>query len=308
MSRVVEAPGTVWEQQRERAAIFWLRLLAWIGRRLGRPAARLILYPITLYYLLTAGAPRRASRQFLQRALGRPATLADVARHIHAFASVVLDRLFAILGRTGPLEVKRYRSQETYRALYPERGGCLLFTAHLGSFEVLRAEAAAQGPIKVLLDREHAAKITRVLTTVNPALASSIIDTSPRGPGTALAVQQALDENLRVGIMVDRARAGEETVRVPFFGQPAAFPLGPWRLAAALQARIVLVFGLYRGGKRYDAHFELFSEGLKIPRAQRAAELQLCVQRYAQRLEHYARQAPYNWFNFYNFWNEASQH
>jgi predicted LPLAT superfamily acyltransferase len=25
-------------------------------------------------------------------------------------------------------------------------------------------------------------------------------------------------------------------------------------------------------------------------------------QRYADRLEHYCRVAPYNWFNFYDFW------
>jgi len=27
------------------------------------------------------------------------------------------------------------------------------------------------------------------------------------------------------------------------------------------------------------------------------------MQRYVARLEHYARLAPYNWFNFYSFWD-----
>jgi predicted LPLAT superfamily acyltransferase len=26
------------------------------------------------------------------------------------------------------------------------------------------------------------------------------------------------------------------------------------------------------------------------------------MQRYADRLEHYCRLAPYNWFNFHDFW------
>jgi len=26
------------------------------------------------------------------------------------------------------------------------------------------------------------------------------------------------------------------------------------------------------------------------------------LRRYAERLEHYCRIAPYNWFNFYDFW------
>jgi Predicted acyltransferase len=26
------------------------------------------------------------------------------------------------------------------------------------------------------------------------------------------------------------------------------------------------------------------------------------MRRYAARLEHYCREAPFNWFNFYDFW------
>jgi predicted LPLAT superfamily acyltransferase len=29
------------------------------------------------------------------------------------------------------------------------------------------------------------------------------------------------------------------------------------------------------------------------------------VERYAARVEHHCRTAPYNWFNFYDFWNAA---
>ena len=68
---------------------------------------------------------------------------------------------------------------------------------------------------------------------------------------------------------------------------------------------IVLCFGMYRGGSRYDLYFESFSEGLALPRRGAAAELRCVVQRYAARLEHHVRQDPYNWFNWYDFWNSA---
>jgi len=44
-----------------------------------------------------------------------------------------------------------------------------------------------------------------------------------------------------------------------------------------------------------------------LDRDRRAADIQLWMQRYAERLEYYAHLAPYNWFNFYPFWIEAKK-
>src|SRR3546814_13407811 len=84
----------------------------------------------------------------------------------------------------------------------------------------------------------------------------------------------------------------------------ARFPVAPWMIAAVLKLPVSLAFGLYRGGNRYDLVFETFEDqGLDLPRAQRATRMAAPIQRYAARLEHHARQAPYQWFDFYNFWN-----
>src|SRR3546814_1076016 len=79
-------------------------------------------------------------------------------------------------------------------------------------------------------------------------------------------------------------------------------------IAAVLKLPVSLAFGLYRGGNHYDLVFETFEDqGLDLPRAQRATRMAALIQRYAARLEHHARQAPYNWFNFYDFWNAHEQ-
>ena len=64
----------------------------------------------------------------------------------------------------------------------------------------------------------------------------------------------------------------------------------------------MLCFGIYRGGKRYDLHFEPFADEITLPRGQREEALQQVMQRFADRLADHARSAPYNWFNFYDFW------
>jgi len=41
-----------------------------------------------------------------------------------------------------------------------------------------------------------------------------------------------------------------------------------------------------------------------VHRAEQATALERMIERYAQRLESYARRDPWNWFNFYDFWRQ----
>jgi predicted LPLAT superfamily acyltransferase len=100
----------------------------------------------------------------------------------------------------------------------------------------------------------------------------------------------------------DRALTDAGQVRVNFLGEEAAFPTAPFRIAAMLGRPVVLMLGIYRGGNRYDLCFERLVESPHLERASRDQTVREWAQRYAQRLEHYCRQAPYNWFNFYDFW------
>ena len=89
-------------------------------------------------------------------------------------------------------------------------------------------------------------------------------------------------------------------------GAPAQFPEGPFRLALVLGVPVVLFFGLYQGGGRYRIFLEVLPESPAARREQRSPAA-LGVEGYVRRLEHYARAAPYNWFNFYDFWGEGLQ-
>jgi predicted LPLAT superfamily acyltransferase len=77
------------------------------------------------------------------------------------------------------------------------------------------------------------------------------------------------------------------------------------RMAAVLRQRVFFMAGLYRGGNRYDVIFEELADFTHAAggRGERAALVEAAIARYAARLEHYARQAPDNWFNFHDFWS-----
>ncbi|HZP11207.1 MAG TPA: hypothetical protein VFB36_02165 [Nevskiaceae bacterium] len=295
-----------WEELRERGNLFWLLLLLLVSRLLGRAVARLVLVFVVGYFLIGARQAYRASQKFLARALGRAPTMGDSYRHFYAFAATALDRFFVMGGKGKKLQIEVDRPPEVHRAA--AKSGCLVMVSHLGSFEVMRVPGitARERPLKILLDRAHGPTFTKVLERINPQLAQSVIDASERGPTLALKLREALESQALVCLMADRVREGERAIPVQFFGKTAMLPAGPWLLAAALKAPVILAFGVYRGGARYELHFELFAEHLDVPRQDRDAAIAALAQRYAERLEHYARSAPYNWFNFYDFWNDAS--
>jgi predicted LPLAT superfamily acyltransferase len=131
-----------------------------------------------------------------------------------------------------------------------------------------------------------------------------VIDSSQDGTSITLAVAEACGRGALVALLADRGRQHEVLHHAPFLGRPAPFPIGPWLLAHALQAPVMLCFGLYLGGNRYRLIFEPMAERIVIPRSARASALDALITNYAARLEHYARLAPTNWFNFYDFWQQ----
>ncbi|MBS0571029.1 MAG: acyltransferase [Proteobacteria bacterium] len=293
-----------WSERREGGGRLALWLIRAIGLHLGRTAARALLYPITLYFCIRRGPERRASRAFLTRALERPAGIRDVLKHIHCYAATILDRVFLLARGTHGFAIAVHGLEQLEGRLAPGRG-VILLGAHIGSFEALRvlAEARPDLKLRMVMDRGQTPALTQLLHALNPAVAGMVIDAGGDGNAIVLAIRDAAAAGALVGLLGDRARPGEATRTARFFGAPAQFPVAPHRIAAALELPVVLAFGLYRGGNRYEIHFEGFSAGEPLPRAERQAILDALVQRYAARLEYYVRPDPYNWFNFYDFWD-----
>jgi predicted LPLAT superfamily acyltransferase len=291
-----------WMALHERGTPASLQTIAWIALRLGRTLARLLLYPITLYFLLTAGAARHASHEFLRHAQRRSIYWWHVFHHFHCFAATILDRLYLLRGEFERFDVAIHGKELLQRQL--ETGnGCILLGSHLGSFEVLRTLGVIgrSFPLKVLMDTEHNENITQLFDTLNPAIAGTVI--APDRPDTLIRVRESLDAGCFVGMLGDRVFGADKTTQCKFLGMPATFPAGPVVLAAMMHCPLILFFGLYRGGNRYDIYFEQLSNDIVLDREHRVEAIQGWMQRYVSRLEYYARMAPYNWFNFYSFWD-----
>jgi predicted LPLAT superfamily acyltransferase len=293
-----------WLRQRERANAVSLRLLVRLALLLGRPAGRMLLFPVCLYFLIFSVRARAASRQYLRKVLGRPPGLADLFRHYYSFATVALDRMFLLRDRFDQFDVRVHGEDILLEAM--ARGeSCFLLGAHFGSFEVLRALGRDRGARVTLVMFEHGnPNINALAKAINPELDTAVIGLG--SPDSMLKLHGRLECGEWVGFLGDRGLHDRGRVRVPFLGEQASFPTAPFRIAAMFGRPVVLMLGFHRGGNRYDLCFERLVNLPRLERATRDEAIRQWVERYAQRLEHYCRLAPYNWFNFYDFWADTT--
>ncbi|MFA6229225.1 MAG: acyltransferase [Rhodanobacter sp.] len=295
-----------WQSRPEGGGRFAIWLIRAIALHGGRPLARVCLYPITLYFYLRRGPERRASAHYLQRVFGRPATTWQVLRHIHAFAATILDRVFLLAHGEQPFAIET-EGLELLDQRIAMGKGVLLFGSHQGSFEALRAVGARRPnmPLRVVLDKQKTPAMTELLEALAPEVGACVIDAAQDGTSIALAMAEACHKGSVVAMLADRGR-GHETLRhAELLGSPAPFPISPWLLAHTLKVPVVLCFGLYLGGNRYRLIFEPLCDRVEVPRHNRGPALDALIASYARRLEHYIHVAPYNWFNFYDFWQDT---
>ncbi|MEP7303096.1 MAG: acyl-CoA synthetase [Caldimonas sp.] len=304
-------PAAGWTGQRERSTLTGQRAMRWIALAAGRRLSRALLHPILVYFVLAGREQRRHSRRYLDRALGRRATWRDVYRHFHAFAATVLDRVYLLRERFDEFEVEA-SGVEAIMLPVGRGEGVLACGAHLGSFEALRMIGHDKGlRVAMIMYEDNARLINDTLAAIAP---NAKLHTIALGRVDAmLTLRRWLDDGGVAGMLADRTLPGpahrSKSVVLPFLGAPARFADGPFRLAAMLRRKLVFMTGLYRGGRRYELRFAELADFSATPPsaspAERDAAIRAALVQYVATLESLCREAPYNWFNFYDFWGDA---
>jgi predicted LPLAT superfamily acyltransferase len=222
-----------------------------------------------------------------------------------SFASTIHDRVYLLNEQYDLFDISLEGADSVKQCI--DRGeGIFLMGAHMGSFEIVRAIGLRQPGFKVAMAmyEDNARKINSTLATINPRLAPDII---PLGMiDSMLQVQARLEHGTCVGVLGDRAIGGEAVHRVRFLGAPARFPTSAMRVAAILRRPVIFMTGLYRGTNRYHVVFEELADFRQTELADREAAVQTAIERYAALLERFCTSDPYNWFNFFDFWQEPA--
>ena len=298
---VARTRAAPWVTSRERGSLRLLRVMSWISLHWGRRASRLLLYAIAGYFFCFAPSARTHARAYLRRVLGREPTARDRFRHLLWFATTIHDRVYLVNGRFDLFEISIEGGEHIAEAV-DTGSGAFLMGSHLGSFEAIHSVGRRQpGPqVAMAMYEENARKIGRLLSALNPQAIPEVIALGHMD--AMLRIREALDRGRFVGVLADRTLGAEPTRTVMFLGTPARFPTGPMRAAAIMRRKVIFMAGLYCGGNRYRILFESLADFTAIGPNEREAALDAAVDRYAALLEHHCREAPFNWFNFFDFW------
>ncbi len=302
-----------WAEIGESTFVVGIWLLYWVHRLMGRWPFRVCIYPVVAIHWWMRPLVRKSSLQYFQRlqahtgALGSDPDWRDGIRHLALFAETMLDKLVAASGHY-PLECVKSTGREAVYATAQRGQGGLIITAHMGCLELCRNLEQGHGVLRlnVLVHTQHAEKFNRVLKRLNPSNDLKLIEVTEVGPATAVMLAEKVAAGEFIAIAGDRIPvSASKTVEVQFLGHFAPLPVGPYILAHLLQCPVYML-GCIHEGEGYRLHFKQLAERVHLPRRGRDLALTSYAQLYADALTESLVQSPYDWFNFFPFWDQKA--
>ena len=304
-------PEQHWSQTREVTRTWGIGFLLAVFRFGGRSLFHATLWPVVFCYWLLNGHARRASTLFLSRAFAcrrekRP--LFASLRHFFRFADTILDKILAASGSLSRKDLVVINSE----TLHSSQTGGIIVTSHTGCLELCQVLAHLPNAhrMHVLVHTAHAAKFNTIIARFNPAFQASQIEVTSIGPDTAIRLSEYIERGDLVAIAGDRTAIGSESSLVaPFLGHEAPFPVGPFILSMLLHCPVwsMICTRDPQRKARYKVTFQRLATPDHIPRTKRQEHLQNVVNAWANELSERILESPYDWFNFFDFWNPSKQ-
>lgn len=305
-----------WSEIAERGSLLGIRITALSYRVLGRSLTLPLVYAIVTYFFLTDAPGRRASIAYLRRVRAheggdalfrRMPGLRESFRHYRAFALAIVDRLAIWLGDGSEFQFETHGTDFFDRET-EEKGGALILGAHIGSFDALRYLAAeTRKTVNVVMFTDNAERINRIFRELAPEMEDRMIAVDPNSVQSVFAIRERLRRGEHVAILADRIEVGDRdrTVAVSLLGGVVTLPQAPVIAAGLMHCPVYVVVALRRGAGRYRVFVEPLTDRVHLPRKGRDAAVKEVVESYVRHLERYCLMAPYQWFNFFDYWGDA---
>jgi predicted LPLAT superfamily acyltransferase len=273
-------------------------------RIFGRISAYIALYPIVLSYVIFSSSVRKKSQFYLKHRFPNGHALGYLKHTFHLcimLGKTLIDR--AAMGILGPKEFSvSFEDRQMLLGLLREDTGLVLINAHLGCWQVAMAELQrVKRPVTLLMHRDQGDVDKHYFEQAGMDCPYTIVD--PAGPfGGTLEVLAALQKGHVVSIMGDRIFGNRKNaLSVDFLGEPALFPISPYKIAASAGAPCIFFFTEKTGFRTY--RLRIF-KCMDIPSQTglRDEAYRPYVETFVRAMETYCQDNPYQFFNFFNMW------
>jgi predicted LPLAT superfamily acyltransferase len=286
-----------WQQEKEMSNAFWLTLIIKLALKLPRWSVRLLLHPITFFFLLTAPKKRQVSRHYLARALTQKPRIWHVYKHFFCFSSVLLDKVYFLAQKQALFNVSFSNRAEVVQSL-EQHPAQFFISGHYGSVEALKACYSSQSyTINPVIKLDHNQTIVNLFKALNPEFYENVIPYN--GLETTFKIYETLKGGASIALLADRPIENAPTVSVDFLGDKILLPEGIFEMLLRFPFPANIFFSQYQGGNRYHVHC------IPMPIKKEDTPHTL-AQHFANILEQQCIDSPYNWFNFYTYWVEPN--
>jgi len=312
----VSAPAR-WNEAAEVGTGWALRFGGWFHRTFGRRPSLALAALTACYFALRNRTGRRASARYLARIAATPGGCAvvgatpgwrEVLRHFYEMAICTYDRMVVWGGAIDTMQLEHDGAERIFDVAAAGRGA-LLLGAHVGNLDLLGFVARDYDlKLNIVAYYDNAVRVNSFLETLG-ADQLHLIELAPGSVQAAMEIRACIARGEIVVVMADRLSPGAwegPSASASFLGRDARFPLGAFRLATVLGCPVYFALCVRSGDARYTAMLRPISSGERSARADREKGARLLLERYVALLEEICERHPYQWFNFFDFWEEEA--
>ena len=287
-----------WDGQ-SKGAVLGYKIFIFLIRKLGVKSAYFLLYFVAFYYLLFSVKANKALYCYFNKRLGygKFKSILHIYKSTFSFGQSMIDRVAISNGMSHQFSFE-HDGGERIQALLKGKKGGILISAHVGNFELAEhffSEMNSETQINLVTTDNERRAIKEYMESVSVKSNIKFIIVN-ENMSHIYEINEVLNANELICLTGDRYFEGNKLLSTDLLGQKAEFPAGPFVLGSRLRVPVLFVYVM----KETSTHYHLYAREAEFKRG----DAQGLLNQYAKSVEWILSKYPYQWFNFFDFWND----
>ncbi|UYW01009.1 lipid A biosynthesis acyltransferase [Flavobacterium agricola] len=283
---------------KSKGTVLGYKIFVYCIKNLGIKAAYTVLVFVAFYYVLTSWKSNGAIYDYLKnkQKFSTFKAFFGVYKSYFTFGQVLIDKVAINAGLRHKFTYD-FDGISILKNLLAQKKGGVLISAHVGNFEIAEhffADIDFECQINLVTsDLEHSA-IKNYLDSLGKKSAVKFIIIK-EDLSHIFEINHALSNNELICFTGDRYFEGTKVLENDLLGANAKFAAGPFLIASRLKVPVAFVYVM----KEPNLHYHLYTREAQF----KQRDAQALLQEYCTSVASVVKKYPYQWFNFFKFWN-----